>query len=375
MRPSMDSEIVEQQAAQWLARRLGDTWTAADEAERDAWLERRTAHRVAYIRLEAAWQYAARLQALGVGVPQGVVPSRGAWDEIGSVRCAQPQTHPPPSRQTRAAHTQPRFVRLSLFALAATVLMFAVGLHFTPAVPFLGTSYSTPVGGMANLPLADGSRLILNTDTHVRVKYSARERRILLERGEAFFEVAKDKTRPFVVYAGENRVVAVGTKFSVRRDRGDVQVIVTEGRVNLAASVAPARLGPGTPRTVSAEPVVGPVMATAAVVPLRSLTAGMIARSSKDEVVVRRRAAAEAEALLSWRSGYVVFDDVSLADAVAEFNRYIERKIVIEDRSLAGLHIGGNFRSNNADAFLWLLQNGFQIEVERSADKIVLKHR
>jgi transmembrane sensor len=79
MRRSTDSEQIEQEAALWVVRRDNRAWTEADQAQLDAWLAQDVAHRVAFVRLEAAWGKAARLRALGAGVPSGVIPPRGAW--------------------------------------------------------------------------------------------------------------------------------------------------------------------------------------------------------------------------------------------------------------------------------------------------------
>jgi transmembrane sensor len=80
MRRSTDSEGIEQEAARWVVRRDDRTWTEADQAQLDAWLAQHIAHRVAFIRLEVAWRKAARLRALGSGVPAGVIPPRGGWN-------------------------------------------------------------------------------------------------------------------------------------------------------------------------------------------------------------------------------------------------------------------------------------------------------
>ena len=90
---------------------------------------------------------------------------------------------------------------------------------------------------------------------------------------------------------------------------------------------------------------------------------------------VNSRTVAISEIRVSWRDGYVVFDDAALADVVAEFNRHNARQIFIDDPSLAALRIGGNIQSSHSDAFLWLLQNGFPITVEQTADRVVLKRR
>lgn len=348
----MDSETIEETATRWFAKRASGTWTEADQTEFDAWLEAATAHRIQYLRVEAAWNHAARLKALGAGVAAGTIPARGAWgdarfsDGLGRHSGGEDRS-PAPRRKGRV------FTRFAV-ATAAALVLFAVGIYVYIGHFNAGDHYMTPVGGIDTVALNDGSHVTLNTDTSIRVSLGEHERRIRLDKGEAFFEVAPDKTRPFIVYAGEKRVMAVGTKFSVRRDHDDVQVVVTEGRVNLERATSGAGV---------------------AVPPATFLDAGAIARTQESEVLVRPDAAQEAEKLLSWRGGYVNFEDMALADAVAEFNRYNERKIFIQDPAIAALRLSGRFRANNTDAFLWLIQSGFPITVEQRADKVVLKAR
>src|SRR3981189_822736 len=100
----------------------------------------------------------------------------------------------------------------------------AVGVGWT-AWSQQGTSYRTAIGGIAAISMKDGSTVTLNTNSDIRVALSETERRVDLEKGEAFFEVAKDPNRPFVVRVGDQRVIAVGTKFSVRREPNHVRVI------------------------------------------------------------------------------------------------------------------------------------------------------
>lgn len=198
--------------------------------------------------------------------------------------------------------------------------------------------------------MADGSRVTLNTDSAVRVAVSDTERRVDLEQGEAFFDVARDPSRPFVVVAGAQRVVVLGTKFSVRRERDEIRVIVSEGRVRVER-----RGGAG------------------AQIPTADLTAGSIARSDGEALRVQKTAPSEVERYLSWREGFLVFQETPLADAVAEFNRYNAQKIVIEDAQLAGIPIDGNFRSNNVEAFIRLLENGFPVRIERTGDRVIVR--
>jgi transmembrane sensor len=212
-----------------------------------------------------------------------------------------------------------------------------------------GDRYDTQIGVIDTVPLADGSHITLNTDSRIRVDLASQERRIELDRGEAFFQVAKDPARPFVVKVGNKRVIAVGTQFSVRRDdAGDIRVAVSEGRVHVETD-SPAG---------SAVPV---------------LVAGDVAQTAKTEVFVRPHASAEVEEALSWRSGYIVLHDMTLADAVAEFNRYNKRKIFIEDPTLAVVRIGGTFRATNPEVFLWFLSTEFGVSAEQTEERVVLK--
>jgi transmembrane sensor len=317
---SMDSSIqIEKDAATWLAKRDGSNWTEADQAALDGWLQASTAHRVAFIRLQAVWQQALRLRVL---------------------KHAQPQVLDSHSRKLSA----PRW------ALAASVVLVAGLLAWTAYSLLPRTSYSTAVGGLASVPMTDGSKVMLNTNSEIRVRVTDAERRVNLDHGEAFFKVAKDPSRPFVVIAGGERVIAVGTQFSVRRDANGVRVAVTEGVV---------RVEPSSRSADSRPPA--------------ELTAGSVARSGGEGVLIQHRAVQEVEDSLSWRRGYLIFRDTTLAEAVAEFNRYTTDTIVIEDEEMSAMRIGGAFRSDNVGAFLRLLREGFDIQVEAHGEQLLLK--
>jgi transmembrane sensor len=227
---------------------------------------------------------------------------------------------------------------------AAAVLAVVAGAGFE--LWLSQSSYRTAVGGLASVPMADGSKVILNTDSQIHVEVNQHERRVDLERGEAFFEVAKDASRPFVVHAGNKRVVAVGTQFSVRREADDLQVVVTEGKVRIESS--------GSPQAV---------------------VAGTVARASEAGVLLKKEDIAQAEESLSWRTGTLVFREMTLADAVAEFNRYNTHKIVIEDASVGSLEVAGSFRADNVDAFVRLLARGYPLRVEQHNDELIIKAR
>ena len=338
----MDSETIEASAAEWVIRRSGETWSEADQERLDSWLSESTLHRVAYLRLEAVWQKTARLKALGAARPPGVVPPPGTWRTLQSLSAS--------IDTDRSWLRAPSFKRRA--AVAASMLLILLAGFYWGFGHLRGGphEYATAVGGLQVVRLGDGSEVTLNTNTHIRVELGSRARRIELDSGEAYFVVAKDPSRPFVVTVADHEVTAVGTQFAARRTLSGAQVLVTQGRVELRLSAGAAE---------------GPV----------TLEAGTLARTYKADVMVERITKAEAELLLSWRSGFVVFHETSLADAVAEINRYLPRKLVLEDPSVGSIKLSGKFRTDNVDAFLSLLQRGFPVTVEESPDRIVLKRR
>jgi transmembrane sensor len=227
---------IEERAADWLARRDSDAWSEIEQAELSAWLASSTAHMVEFLRLEAAWEEANRLKAMGSGVRPGVIPNLQQWSTSPFFRHAPPaaSSTPPPrvGDSMSVPSVKSRARRLLPYSFAASLLLVLSALVWRHGF-FDENRYSTPVGGIASVPLEDGSKITLSSNSEVRIAVTSKQRRIELETGEAFFEVAKDPERPFVVDAGDRRIVAVGTMFSVRRDRDDVRVIVTEGIVRI----------------------------------------------------------------------------------------------------------------------------------------------
>jgi transmembrane sensor len=204
-----------------------------------------------------------------------------------------------------------------------------------------GTNYRTDVGEIRRVPLADGSTVTINTASDLDVKLRKRSRDIALAAGEAWFQVAKDPHRPFVVEAGDVRVRAVGTAFSVRRvDRG-AQIIVTEGVVETWAAAAEghrAFLHAGNRAFVGDN----------SRIQIEQVDAGVIERA------------------LAWRSGSIELSGQSLAEAAAEFNRYNERRIVVTDPRLGGELFDGVFRTNDPQGFATSVGTSLHVRVDLS---------
>ena len=345
---------VEDEAAAWLLKREDPSWSAADEAGLASWLEADTGHRVAFSRLGGAWRQVDRLRVLRRDLPQDEIPARGEIETlpvIAGMKSGQVGSPALPLATPRHNH-ESALHRPVLRAVLAASLVLAIVLGWLRFdANSGGASYRTAIGGLSSVPVGDGSKITLNTDTEVRVKVSDRERRIELVKGEAFFEVARDARRPFIVHAQGQRVVAVGTQFSVRMQPDQLQVVVTEGRVRVEGK--PSLLGDPQP--------------------IASLVAGNVARAHGKSIVVQETSLEKARQSLGWRSGHLVLDDTSLADAVAEFNRYNLRKLVISDPVISNITIGGNFQASNIDGFVRLLHDGFDVEATEADGQIRLR--
>src|SRR3546814_677981 len=236
---------IEETAAEWLVRREGEAWSDADQTAFDQWVAEETAHRIAVIRLETVWRKAGRLRASVLEKPDPVraepeaAPSNPFGLSLSKGRSVFSRGRGKDGASTSSARTElgdealdgepaptPRRRWLWPAAIAASLALVSVPIYQS----FNGAdTYATAVGGFQRLPLADGSRVDLNTNSRLDVAYSDAVRRLDLAQGEAFFKVAKNAKRPFVVHSGAWHVNAVDTAFTVRMRGGDIDVVVTEG--------------------------------------------------------------------------------------------------------------------------------------------------
>ena len=211
-------------------------------------------------------------------------------------------------------------------AIAATAL---VGLAGPWQMLRLRGRFATGKGETKVVALKDGSVVTLNTASEIRVSYSDTLRGVELVQGEALFDVARNKTRPFVVIAGDTNVRAVGTSFTVRRlEASPVQVLVREGTVEVSkpeTDAAPVRLS------------------------ANSMAEAPLARGA--EIAARAVLPAQLHRQLAWQTGQIAFEGETLAQAAAEFARYSDTRIVIDDPVLAREEIAGLFKATDPVGF------------------------
>lgn len=207
-----------------------------------------------------------------------------------------------------------------------------------------GQRYATGIGERRTVTLADGSLMRLNTDTALTVDLSPERRSIRLLRGEASFDVAHDKSRPFVVAADDAQVRAIGTAFTVRLRPDLTEVTVSEGIVGVRDGDRPER----------------------------HVAAGNAAAVRRGTVAVTALAHTDIRRRLAWQDGRLSFDGDTLEQAVEEFNRYRTVPIVIGDPALAGVRIGGTFRSDRSGDFARALEQSFGIRAIEGGDGSLL---
>ncbi len=320
-------DLIEHEAALWVVR-AGETGPGMPGAQDlEAWLSASPEHELAYVRQLSAWQKAdAALK------PQ-----------------AQPRRFPPFRRASarRPAPVNPALRRAAAFA---TVAVLGAGLAGGLWLADTGTAYATGVGEHRVVRLQDGSRVEMNTATRIVVRYTLTGRNIDLKQGEALFEVAPNKNRPFNVIASRERVRAVGTAFNVRVRSQGIDVLVSKGVVEVA-----------------------PQQDAAA--PHHRLAAGEMASFQGQGQVIQAVSKAEIERTLAWRYGAIALNGQSLRQATDEFNRYNVRQLQVVDPQIADLKLGGYFRADDLDNFVQALRTTFGVEVTPGDDQTLYLSR
>jgi transmembrane sensor len=236
------------------------------------------------------------------------------------------------------------------------------------------TVYATTDGGYERVVLTDGSVLELNGGTSAEVRFTQAERRVRLARGEAHFAVARSTERPFFVEAGGVAVRAVGTAFNVRLSAHEIEVLVTEGKVELNTTAVSAVRTETLPLPPGAAAGGG---ATLLVANERALIASdLAARPTPLRAPMVERVTPEAlREALAWQAPRLVFADTPLAEVIAQFNRRNAVQLVLADPELATLSVAGSFRAENVEAFVRLLESSRDVRVERPETTRILLRR
>lgn len=262
------------------------------------------------------------------------------------------------------------------YVVAACLAMVAVVLWNYQAIEPLAppkltavvatNSYTSHIGEIRTISLTDGSRVTLNSNSRLDVNFTDVERRFLLVRGEAKFDVAHDTNRPFRVLADGNLVTAVGTSFNVEIARDAVEVTVTDGIIEVA------KVFETTPGVDDLNRLVAELQKDSSLSPPKRVVAGETVVIDKGHgPVVTQIKTNQIEIKLSWQRGELIFTDESLEYVIAEVSRYTATSIIIIDDEISDIQVGGRFPTGDVDNLLDVLEHGFGIQVTRVGENLV----
>jgi transmembrane sensor len=332
---------IDEEAAAWIWRLDCATVASSDRQAYEAWLRQDSRHRRAAAELSAVW-----------GALDGLAEAKRD-EKIATFT----QTAKAPWRR------QPQHWWLAAAAVIAAVTVGAVWLQRGSELQTLATA----VGQQRNVTLADGSIVTLNTNSIVETDLRRRTREIYLRKGEAHFQVAHDRSRPFLVHAGDAVVRAVGTAFEVRvlTDQ-HVDVVVNEGRVEVQTpALAPA--SDNTPRPHDS----GGTAVRLPSITVRALSAGQRLSTAGRDYAVVPISAQQLSSELAWREGAIIFDAEPLSEAIAEIERYTDARIIVSDPQIAALRVGGRFRTGDVQEFFDALQTALPVSIRHTTPGVV----
>lgn len=325
-------------AADWAARVDAAPLDGVAQAELEAWLEGDTRRLGAFARARAILAHAGRLQAFGAGFDPEAYRSLHRETQPEAVELAVEPVAPLVRRRS--------FLLGGGGAIAAGVAA-AAGFTWQAAA----ATYTTRRGEIRLIPFEDGSSMTLNTASTARVKFTSTERHVELVDGEAMFDVARDHARPFVVAAGDVKVRAAATSFTVQRLAArPVQVMVRRGEVEIDRTGLRAAAS-------------------------RRVTANMRAVSTAGdaEILTMPLAPAEVSRELAWREGMLSFEDVPLRQAADEFARYSDTRIAFADPAIGDETVTGLFAANNPLGFAKSVALSLDLKADPRTGEVVLR--
>jgi transmembrane sensor len=325
--PEPDQARIDQEAAEWLMRRSEGPLAHDEETQFERWLRSHPRHNLTFAAMSGVWAHAGGLKHLAHLAES---QPRAKVREI--------------LRRTLTLHPWLSGSIATLTAAAAAVVIFGA-LYST-------SLQSTGLGETRTVTLPDGSSVFLGARSQIRVNYSDTERRVQLTSGEALFEVKHDPGRPFVVDAGDELVRDVGTRFDINRSDTSVRVYVLQGAVEIRDNHA-------TP----AETVPAPVQVLNAGDGMEATHRPASGRQP-DNVTYAKSSHSRPDA---WRTGWLVYENASLGDVVADVNRYYGPGVDLGPE-VAAMRVTASIRTSQIPSFVEALNSALPVNVAREED-------
>ncbi len=350
-----ERSVIDAETMSWLARLDREDELSSEERERlKEWSARSPLHRETMRRFAKMWEQVNVLTELAVPLAR---PRKTVWD-------------------IAEYWGLPRLARL---AVASVVLIAVSIVVWNARNPMIDTNgfYATEIGEQESTTLSDGSVVLLNTNTKIKVDYDSGFRDIYLLNGEAHFTVAENELQLFRVFAGSGRIDAVGTAFSVHLKDEIVDVVVTEGRVALASIATPTTVQTNSAGGVAEIPDVDKWVND-----LGTLHAGQVAsikiftasRSNAVEALDNLRDVdrSNMSKRLAWTEGVLLFSGEPLSEVVKEISRYTTVNIEFSNPEVGAIRIGGIFPVGETDTMFEALETAFGLRVKRLSDDRIL---
>jgi transmembrane sensor len=330
-----DQRKIAMVAVAWFTRMRSDSKTPEDERKFQAWLNEDEAHAAAYASIDKMWSRVGGLETL-----PGFHAMR---QEALQTRTAHLRRFWRGGHRSAQSRPQPRITRRAVASIAAALALLITGGIFatfdSPVQP-AGHTYKTAAGERSTFTLSEGSLVTLTSDSELKEIFCDNFRRIILVKGQAYFDVGHDPDRPFKVLAGRGVVTALGTEFDVYKKNGEVVVTLIEGSVEVAALHKPEEDLNKVQRLQVGE------------------------RISYDKSGLLDVRKVDIGRAISWREGRIVVDEEPLLDVIDEMNRHSNRQLEVDrsDPRLKTLKINGTFKTGRPEALVdYLRAGGYQV--------------
>lgn len=346
--PFQSKEHIQEKACLWISR-MDRGLTPNEQQELVIWCNQNSSHHSTLLEMASYWDDISVLNEL-----KGLFPLEE-------------------SRKNSS-----KFAAYALTACLSLVSLFSANAlmnkSFLPFLPSLNEqaltqiqTLNSPIGKQSSFTLSDGTHVQLNTNSIVEVAYTASYRQLTLLKGEARFDVAKDKSRPFTVTSGEQSFTALGTIFNVQKvDEHEMELMVTEGRVLI------------TKANEAIEVIKQTLLTSNENTPAQDLP-GILVTSGEKAVIehdiatpVEKVSQEQVQRDLAWQQGMLIFDGESLSTALIEISRYTSSRFEILDPKIASMKVAGYFKANDIDGLLASLSSNFNLSFSKRADNTIL---
>jgi transmembrane sensor len=330
-------EAIQEQACLWISK-MDRGLTQAEKDDFKSWTQQSPHHRETLFKFAALWDDLSVLNELSALFPL--------------------------EKQKNKHIFKNRFAKYAIAASFIITVLFTGSLYLEQQLNFNTVkqqyveikNLSTVVGQQSSFSLSDGSIIQLNTNSLVKINFSRNKRLLTLVRGEARFEVAKDKTRPFTVVSGTKSFTALGTIFNVQKNSNrDMELVVTEGRVLIT----------------KANQLLDSIAKQIYTLPAQKLP-GVLVTSGEKAVIeknieepVQKVSLDQVQTDLAWQQGMLIFKGEPLSEALKEVSRYTATHFEIADSELATIKVAGYFKAGDVNGLLQSLSNNFNIHSEK----------